>query len=143
MQPPGSLADVLPCAEVDLQRLEQLLPHPGIGQQRSQLLLDGSLDQVTVKQEGRLEGELVLIAQPATSAQAGGHPGRVARVRQRVGEGLAPVDGAGVDDHDVVPQHERQPHRSRRSPGHSAVEKTRMWPRQSSTAGSLIPPMPI
>ena len=52
------LATIAACIDVDLQRLDQLLAHPGVGQERAKLPLDDRRGEVRVAQQEALDAEL-------------------------------------------------------------------------------------
>ena len=58
VEPPGGLAPVAAGVEVRLQRLDELLAHPRVGEERAQLALDDRRGEVRVAQQEPLDAEL-------------------------------------------------------------------------------------
>jgi hypothetical protein len=67
VQPAGGLAAVLTRVEEDLEGLDQLVAHPRIGEERSQLALDHRRRQLRVTQQESLDAKLGQIIDDAAS----------------------------------------------------------------------------
>ena len=68
VEPTSRLAPVAPGIEVDLQRLDQLLTHARVGEERTELLLDDVGGEVWVAQEEALDSELGHVVDDAVQA---------------------------------------------------------------------------
>ena len=73
MHPAGRLPPVLARVEVDLERLDQLLAHPRVREQGSELALDDHGGELSVTQQQTLDSKLGQIIDDRTSTDRVGN----------------------------------------------------------------------
>ena len=83
---------VLAGVEVGLQRLDELLAEPLVGEQRAELAPHGGVREVAVGEKQTLEGQLLRVRDPTTQAEPMGGARGVDEVGIRRGERTNTVD---------------------------------------------------
>ena len=93
------LPHVLAALDIDLEGLDQLGPHPAVGQDRPELARDRGVQQVVVDRDQLLEGELVRRGDPAVPADPDGRPQGQRQPTHGGGDALDARDRPAGDRH--------------------------------------------